>query len=84
MIIEELHRANKIASNFNSQLKKIKIQYLQAVLPVNVINDVIRIFNQVIDEVLTPQWLLDKRAECLIRLPFDPANEKLWNLLEIS
>ena len=27
-------------------------------------------------EVLVPQWLSDDRKECLIRLPFAPANEK--------
>ena len=32
-ITEELHRANKIASNFNNELKRIKIKYLQARIP---------------------------------------------------
>ena len=28
------------------------------------------------NEVLILQWLFDKKEECLIRLPFAPANEK--------
>ena len=39
-------------------------------------NDVFYRFNQQKDEVLTLQWLFDEREECLIRLPFGPANEK--------
>ena len=75
-ITGELHRANKIASNFSNEIKRIKIKYLQAGFPIHVINDVFRRFNQEKDEVLIPQWLFDDRKECLIRLPFAPANEK--------
>ena len=75
-ITGELHRANKIASNFSNETKRIKIKYLQAGVPIHVINDVFHRFNQQKDEVLIPQWLFDERKECLIRLPFAPANEK--------
>ena len=75
-ITGELHRANKIASNLSNEMKRIKIKYLQAGFPIHVINDVFRRFNQEKDEVLIPQWLFDDRKECLIRLPFAPANEK--------
>ena len=39
-ITEELHRANKIASNFNNQLKRIRITYLHAGFPILFINSV--------------------------------------------
>ena len=48
---------------------------MQAGFPIHVIN-VFHRFNQQKDEVLIPQWLFDERKECLIRLPFAPANEK--------
>ena len=44
--------------------------------PIHVINDVFHRFNQQKDEILTPQWFFDDRKECMIRLPFAPANEK--------
>ena len=75
-ITGELRRANKIASNFSNILKRIKIKYLQAGFPIDIMNDVFRTFNQEKDEVLTPQWLFDDRKDCLIRLSFAPANEK--------
>ena len=75
-ITGELHRANKIASNFSNKLKRIKIKYLQAGFPIHVINDVFHRFNQEKDEVLLPQWIFGYTKECLIRLPFAIANEK--------
>ena len=37
-ITGDLHRANKIASNFSNETRKIKIKYLQAGFPIHVIN----------------------------------------------
>ena len=86
-ITRELHRANKIGSNFSNETKRIKIKYLQAGFPIHVINDVFHRFNQQKDEVLIPQSFFDDRKECMIRLPFAPANEKFLktfiNKLEI-
>ena len=86
-IARELHRANKIASNFSNETKRIKIKYLQAGFPIHVIKDVFHRFNQQKDEVLIPQSFFDDRKECMIRLPFVPANEKFLktfiNKLEI-
>ena len=73
-ITGDLQRANKIASNFSSETR-IKTKYLQTCFPIHVIN-VFHRFNQQKDEVLIPQWLFAERKECLIRLPFAPANEK--------
>ena len=76
VITGELHRANKIASDLSNEMKIIKIKYLQAAFPTHVINDVFHRFNQQKDEILIPQWFFDDRKECMIRLPFAPANEK--------
>ena len=60
---------------------------MQAGFPIHVINDVFHRFNQQKDEVLIPQSFFDDRKECMIRLPFAPANEKFLktfiNKLEI-
>ena len=55
-ITEELHIANKIASNFYNECKRIKIKYLQAGFPINIVNEFFPGFNQEKDEVLIPQW----------------------------
>ena len=57
-------------------MKRIKIKYLQADFPIHIINDVFHTFNQQKDKVLIRQWFFDDRKECVIRLPFAPANEK--------
>ena len=86
-IAGDLHRGSKIASNFINETRRIKIKYLQAGFPIHVINDVFHRFNQQKDEVLIPQSFFDDRKECMIRLPFAPANEKFLktfiNKLEI-
>ena len=45
-ITEELHKANKIASKINNELKRIKIKFLRAGFPIHTINDVFRRFDQ--------------------------------------
>ena len=45
-ITGELHRANKIASNFSNEAKRKKIKYLPAGFPIHAINDVFHRFNQ--------------------------------------
>ena len=54
-ITGDLHRANKITSNFSNETRRIKIKYLQAGFPIHLIKDVFHGFNQQKDEVLTPQ-----------------------------
>ena len=75
-IIRELHRSNKVMSNFSSELKRIKIRHLQASLSFHFKNDIFCRFNQEKGNILIPEWLFDDRKKLLIRLPFAPANEK--------
>ena len=49
---------------------------MQADFPIHIINDVFHRFNQLKDEVLIPQRFFEDRKECLVRLPFAPANER--------
>ena len=44
-ITGELHRANKTASNFSKEMKRIKLKYLQAGFTIHIINDVFDRFN---------------------------------------
>ena len=55
IITGDLHRANKIASNFSNKTRRIKVKYLQAGFPIHVISDVFHRFNQQKDEVLILQ-----------------------------
>ena len=45
-ITGELHRANKIASNFSNETKRKKIKYLETGFPIHAIYDVFHRFNQ--------------------------------------
>ena len=54
----------------------IKIKHLQADFPIHIINDVFHRFHQLKHEVLIPQRFFEDRKECLVRLPFAPANER--------
>ena len=72
----ELLWANKIPSNFNNDLKRLKLKSLQARFPINVINGIIYRFNQEKDDVLITQWWFEERKECLLRLSLALANNK--------
>ena len=74
-IIGELHRAKKIASDFNKELTKVRIKYSKAGFPLVFINNVINRFMQTKEDLLIPNWFFDERKEVQIRLPFAPTNE---------
>ena len=75
-ITSELHRANKIATDFDKELRRIKTKFLHAGYPVNFINDTFFRFNEEKEELLIPKWLFDETKLVVIRLPFTPKNEK--------
>ena len=62
--------------NLTLTITILNLRYLQSAFPIHAINEVFHRFNQQKDEVLTRQWFFDDRKECMIRLPFAPANEK--------
>ena len=75
-ITGELHRAKRIASNFDDETKRIRSKYKDAGYPKHVIENTIKNFNRKKDELLIPPWLFDERKHVTIRLPFSSKNEK--------
>ena len=75
-ITSELHRAKKIATDFDKEPRRIKTKFLHAGYPVNFINDTFFRFSEEKEELLIPKWLFDETKLVVIRLPFAPRNEK--------
>ena len=75
-ITGKLHRAKRIASNFDDETKRIRSKYTDAGYPKHVIENTIKNFNRKKDELLIPPWLFDERKHVTIRLPFSSRNEK--------
>ena len=76
MKTSELHRAKKIATDFDKELRRIKTKFLHAGYPVNFINGTFFRFSDEKEEFLLPKWLFDETKLIVIRLPFAPRNEK--------
>ena len=70
--LRKKNTTEKLFEKLNTYHDNIKLK----IFPIHAINEVFHRFNQQKDEVLIPQWLFDDRKECMIRLPFAPANEK--------
>ncbi len=76
----ELHRAQKIASNFDEETKRIKKKFLDAGFPSKFIDAVIRDFNSVPnveEEKIIPDWLFDEKRVLTVNLPFCAKNEEI-------
>ena len=78
----DLHRASKIASDFESEIVRIKQKYKDVGFPVRFIEAVIRDFRRVPvvneeEESIIPEWLFDKKVEFYLRIPFCPKNEEI-------
>ena len=79
----ELHRALKIASNFDTELVRIRNKFREAGYPKRFVEAVIREFLHKDDpenEVLIPEWLFDDRVTKYLRLPYCESNEQLSKL----
>ena len=74
-IIGELHRAKKIASNFDIEMKRIVNKYTAARLPSRFVCSIIDNFDSGKDNGIIPQWLFEERKAFTIHLPFSPSNE---------
>ena len=75
-ITDELHRAKRIASDFDEETKRIRSKLTDAGYLKHVIENTIRTFNRRKDDPLIPPWLFDKRKHVAIRLPFSSKNKK--------
>ena len=76
-IIGELHRAKKIASNFDIEIKRIVTKYTAAGFPSRFVRSIIDNSDSGKDNLIIPQWLFEERKTFTIHLPFFPSNESL-------
>ena len=73
----DLHRAFKIASDFDAEVQTITLTYLEVVYPIGFIKSVINDFKNSKEEeqLIIPEWLFDQR-KVLFKLPYCSSNEK--------
>ena len=79
-ITGELHRARRIASDFEKETTRIKKKFLSVGFPSRFVESVISDFMKVPDpdeEDIIPSWLFDDRRVLTVRLPFCPKNEEI-------
>ena len=80
-ITGELHRAKRIAGDFNFELKRINKKFLSAGFPRNFIRNTTEYFNKDKNDNIIPEWLFDERKLIILRLPFSESNEKFTKSL---
>ena len=79
-ILCDLHRALKISSNFEKEVKIIKEKFIKAGYPGKFIDSVINQFTEENIESVIPTNLFeeeDKRPLCRVKIPYCPKNENL-------
>ena len=74
-IIGELHRAKKIASKFDMEIKCIVNKYTAVDFPSRFVHSIIDNFDSSKDNLIISQWLFDERKAFTIHIPFSPSNE---------
>ena len=74
-IIGELHRAKKIASKFDMEIKCIVNKYTAVGFPSRFVHSIIDNFDSSKDNLIISQWLFDERKAFTIHIPFSPSNE---------
>ena len=75
----ELHRASKISSNFENEIRRIKKKFKNVGFPTKFTESVIRDFQKIPEEEienLIPDWLFDERRDFYVKIPFCPSNEE--------
>ena len=72
----DLHRAFKIASDFDAEVSIITKKYLDAGYPLGFIKSVISDFKKKDEnQSIIPDWLFEERSKVLFKLPYCPSNE---------
>ena len=66
-IMGKMHRAKRIASDSDKEIKRITNRYTDKACPKNVIENTIKNFNTENDELIIPPWLFDERQQVTIR-----------------
>ena len=77
-ITGELHRAKRIASDFDEETKKIRGEYTAAGYQKHVTENTIENFNRKKDEHLIPPWRFDEIKHVTIGLPLEE-----WKIIRV-
>ena len=75
-ITGDLHRAKKIAEDFNFEVKCITKKLLSSGFPRNFIRNTIELFNKDKKHFIITEWLIVKRKLVILGLAFPESNEK--------
>ena len=75
LITGDLHRASKISSNIEHEIKIIKSKYIKAGYPLAFISSVIDTFHQEKEDFIIPPSLFEERKEVYFQIPFCRQNE---------
>lgn len=75
-ITTDLHCAQKILSNFESEIKVIENEYMKAKYPFPFFKSVINYFKTPKDEPIVPKFLFNKKLAIFVKIPFCDKNEK--------
>ena len=70
------YRLNVNASNFDKEIWRTREKYWNAGFPSGFANETIHNFKKETDEIITLNWLFEKRKIFIVRLPNSSANEK--------
>ena len=76
-ITGELHRANRIANDFNIEVKRITKMLLSAGFPRNFIRNTVEYFNKDKNDYVITEWLFDDQMLIILRLMFLESTEKV-------
>ena len=79
VIVGDLHRANKISSDLEKEISRIKAKYLKAGYPNGFIDSIINDFHQAKEDFLIPPSLFEERKEISFQVPFCKINEDKMN-----
>ena len=74
-VIDELHRAKKIASSFDIEIKSIVNKYIAAGFPTRFVHSIIDNFDSDKNNLFILQRLFEERKAFTIHLPFSSSNE---------
>jgi len=74
-----LHRAKRISSNFDSELKTLETTFLNAGYPKRFISHTVKSFleDSSVDDNLISSFLFEERKKIFIKLPYCNRNERL-------
>ena len=79
----ELHRAKRIADDFNFEVKRVTKEFLSAGFPKNFMRNTIECFNEEKNDMI-PEWLFDERKVLFYDYRFQNQTKNLQKALSKS